>query len=55
MIDSGEIEFETLRDRDFSFTSKIVEKGQRRFAGLDEKILTLYAKGQTTRDIADSL
>ena len=53
--DSGEIELETPRDRDSSFTPKIVEKGQRRFAGLDEKILTLYAKGQTTRDIADTL
>lgn len=53
--DSGELEIETPRDRDSDFEPEIVKKGQRRLLGFDQKILTLYAKGQTTRDIADTL
>lgn len=52
---TGEFDLETPRDRDASYEPKIVKKRQRRFTGLDEKILTLYAKGQTTRDIAETL
>lgn len=53
--DSGELEIGTPRDRDSEFDPKIVKKGQRRLLGFDKKILALYAKGQTTRDIADTL
>jgi putative transposase len=53
--DSREIEIETPRDRDSEFEPQIVKKGQRRLYGFDKKILALYAKGQTTRDIADTL
>ena len=53
--ESGEFDLETPRDRDSSFEPQIVQKGQRRFTGLDDKILLLYAKGQSTRDIAESL
>ncbi len=53
--DSGELEIDTPRDRDSDFEPSIVKKGQRRLLGFDQKILALYAKGQTTRDIADTL
>ncbi len=53
--ESGEFDLETPRDRESSFAPQIVQKGQRRFTGLDDKILLLYAKGQSTRDIAESL
>ena len=53
--DSCEIEIDTPRDRESAFEPQLVQKGQRRFYGFDNKILALYAKGQTTRDIADTL
>lgn len=51
--DFGELEIETPRDRDSTFEPKVVEKHQRRIDGFDEKILALYAKGMTTRDIQE--
>src|ERR1700752_302184 len=51
----GEIEIETPRDRNGTFEPQIVEKGQRRFNGFDEKILSMYARGMTTRDIEGHL
>jgi putative transposase len=42
---------ETLRDRNATFEPQILKKHQRRFEGFDEKILSLYARGMTTRDI----
>lgn len=53
--DFGEIELETPRDRNGSFEPQIIQKGQRRFDGFDDKILALYAKGMTTRDIQSTL
>lgn len=53
--ESGNLEIETPRDRESTFEPKIIPKGQRRFEGLDSKIIALYARGQTTRDIAESL
>jgi transposase-like protein len=41
------------RDRDGTFEPQLIGKYQRRLAGFDEKILALYAKGMTTRDIQD--
>src|SRR5436190_2766204 len=49
--DFGDIELETPRDRNGTFESKIVAKHQTRFAGFDEKILSMYARGMTTREI----
>lgn len=49
----GEIEIETPRDRAGSFEPQVIEKYQRRVEGFDQKILKLYAKGMTTRDIQD--
>lgn len=49
----GEFKIETPRDRDGSFEPQVIEKYQRRVEGFDQKILKLYAKGMTTRDIQD--
>lgn len=49
----GEIQIGVPRDRDGTFEPQLIGKYQRRLAGFDEKILALYAKGLTTRDIQD--
>ena len=51
--DMGDIKLQTPRDRTGSFEPKLIAKHQRRLAGFDEKILALYAKGMTTRDIQE--
>jgi transposase-like protein len=51
--DQGEIEIQTPRDRDGSFTPQLVKKNQTRFTKMDDQILYLYAKGMSTRDIVD--
>jgi putative transposase len=51
--DLGEITVETPRDRNGTFEPQAIPKHQRRLAGFDEKILALYAKGMTTRDIQE--
>jgi putative transposase len=47
----GPVRIDTPRDRDGSFDPKIVRKRQRRFEGFDEKIIALYSRGLSTRDI----
>ena len=47
----GEIEIQTPRDRNASFEPALVKKGQTRITGMDDQILSLYAKGMSTRDI----
>jgi transposase-like protein len=51
--DLGELTLTTPRDRDGTFEPQLIGKHQRRISGFDEKILALYAKGMTTRDIQD--
>jgi transposase-like protein len=53
--DLGEVTIATPRDRDGSFEPQLVPKYQRRMVGFDEKILALYAKGLSTRDIQELL
>ena len=53
--DFGEIELRTPRDRNGTFEPKIVAKGQTRFTGFDDKILSMYARGMSTRDITTHL
>ena len=53
--DLGPVEVSTPRDRDGSFEPKLVAKRQTRLAGLDDKILGLYAGGMTIRDISAHL
>lgn len=52
---NGPLTVETPRDRLGTFEPQLVKKRQVRLAGMEEKILTLYAKGLTTRDIEDAL
>jgi putative transposase len=49
----GEVTLDTPRDRDGTFEPQIVGKYQRRIPDFDAKILALYAKGMTTRDIQE--
>jgi putative transposase len=51
----GEIVVETPRDRQGTFEPHILRKHQTRFEGFDDKILALYARGMTTRDIQTHL
>ena len=53
--DFGELELETPRDRQASFEPKIVAKGQTRFTGFDDKIVSMYARGMGTREIQGHL
>jgi putative transposase len=47
----GPVQVKTPRDRRSTFEPKIVRKGQRRFEGFDDKILALYSRGLSVRDI----
>jgi putative transposase len=49
----GEVTISTPRDREGTFEPQIIGKHQRHVPGFDEKILALYAKGMTTRDIQE--
>jgi putative transposase len=51
----GEIELETPRDRNGSFEPAIVSKGQTRFTGFDDRIISMYSRGMTTREIEGHL
>src|SRR5947207_2810712 len=51
----GELELETPRDRKATFDPKIVAKGQTRFTGFDDKIISMYARGMSTREITEHL
>jgi putative transposase len=51
VTEHGPVQVNTPRDREGSFEPKLVRKRQRRFEGFDEKILALYARGLSTRDI----
>ena len=50
----GEVEIKTPRDRNATFEPQLIKKGQTRITDFDNQILALYAKGMTTRDIADT-
>jgi putative transposase len=53
--DFGELELEVPRDRTSTFEPQILPKHQTRFTGFDDKIVSLYARGMTTRDIEGHL
>jgi len=50
----GKIEIDVPRDRNGSFEPQLVAKGQTRFTAFDDQILACYARGMSTRDIADT-
>jgi putative transposase len=49
------VDIEVPRDRQATFEPQLVKKGQTRLEGFDDKILALYARGMTTRDIQAQL
>lgn len=51
----GEITVEAPRDRNASFEPQILKKHQRRWEGFDDKIVSMYARGMTTREIQGHL
>lgn len=51
----GNIDIDVPRDRNSDFEPQIVKKHQRRFEGFDDKIISMYARGMTTRDIQGHL
>jgi putative transposase len=55
LTEDGEIEIAIPRDRAGSFEPQLIGKGQTRFDGFDDKILSLYARGITVREIQGHL
>ncbi len=53
--ENGEFTIQVPRDRNTDFSPQIVAKNQTRFEGFDDKIISLYARGMTTRDIQGQL
>ena len=53
--EQGHVDIEVPRDRQSTFEPQLVKKGQTRLEGFDDKILALYARGMTTRDIQAQL
>jgi len=53
--DFGEVDLDTPRDRNGEFEPQIIKKHQTRFTGFDDKILSMYARGMTTREIQGHL
>jgi putative transposase len=51
LTDSGKLELAIPRDRQGRFEPALIAKYQRRFPGFDQKIIALYARGMSTRDI----
>src|SRR3954469_8735812 len=55
ITDTGRIELEVPRDRQASFDPQLIAKYQRRFPGFDDKIVPMYARGMSTREIVGHL
>ena len=51
LCDDGETELNTPRDRENTFEPQLIKKNQTRITQMDSQILSLYAKGMTTREI----
>src|SRR5687768_9494117 len=51
LTDDGPVDIEVPRDRDGSYEPLIVGKHERRFTGFDQKIVAMYARGMTVREI----
>jgi len=55
LTEDGEVQIEVPRDRAGTFEPRLIAKGQTRFDGFDEKIISLYARGMTVREIQGHL
>lgn len=55
ITDTGKIDIDVPRDRSGSFDPQLIAKYQRRFPGFDDKIISMYARGMSTREITGHL
>jgi len=55
ITDSGIMEIATPRDRESSFEPQLIKKGQSHFKGFDDKIISMYARGMSMREIQEHL
>jgi putative transposase len=55
VTDTGKIDLEVPRDRRSTFDPQLIAKYQRRFPGFDDKIVSMYARGMSTREIVGHL
>src|SRR6186997_981933 len=55
ITDTGRIELAVPRDRQASFDAQLIARYQRRFPGFDDKIISMYARGMSTREIVGHL
>jgi putative transposase len=55
LTEDGEVQIEVPRDRAGTFEPQLIGKGQTRFDGFDDKIISLYARGMTVREIQGHL
>jgi putative transposase len=55
ITDTGQVELEIPRDRHGTFEPQLIAKYKRRFPGFDEKIISMYARGMSVRDIQGHL
>jgi putative transposase len=55
VTDTGRIELEVPRDRQATFDPQLIAKYQRRFPGFDDKVVSMYARGMSTREIVGHL
>lgn len=51
----GPVELEVPRDRKSEFTPKVIKKRQRDISGIEDKVISMYAKGMSTRDIKEHI
>ena len=51
LTDEGALAIDVPRDREGTFAPRLIPKHERRFTGFDDKILALYARGMTVREI----
>lgn len=55
VTEAGKLEISVPRDRQSSFDPQLIARYQRRFPGFDEKIISMYARGMSTREITGHL
>lgn len=55
VTDTGKLELQIPRDRQASFDPQLIAKYQRRFPGFDDKVISMYARGLSTREIVGHL
>jgi putative transposase len=55
VTDTGKLDLQIPRDRQASFDPQLIAKYQRRFPGFDDKVISMYARGMSTREIVGHL